>query len=108
MFHNIFDTVPERPVGNTANLYFVLDGGLNTVFGISVKNNCYFIAVMPLDIIPIYGVNITESLLLWSYYTMNKRASIKNEVKVGSVTNWSLWNCIRDIMKHGQHEAAYN
>ncbi|GBM29368.1 hypothetical protein AVEN_176001-1 [Araneus ventricosus] len=27
MFHNIFDTVPERPVGNTANLYFILDGG---------------------------------------------------------------------------------
>ncbi|GBL95737.1 hypothetical protein AVEN_681-1 [Araneus ventricosus] len=27
MFHNIFDTVPERPVGNTDNLYFVLDGG---------------------------------------------------------------------------------
>ncbi|GBL81394.1 hypothetical protein AVEN_143689-1 [Araneus ventricosus] len=27
MFHNIFDTVPERPVGNTDNLYFILDGG---------------------------------------------------------------------------------
>ncbi|GBM11314.1 hypothetical protein AVEN_13553-1 [Araneus ventricosus] len=27
MFHNIFDTVPERPVGNSDNLYFVLDGG---------------------------------------------------------------------------------
>ncbi|GBN12837.1 hypothetical protein AVEN_248780-1 [Araneus ventricosus] len=27
MFHNIFDIVPERPVGNTDNLYFVLDGG---------------------------------------------------------------------------------
>ncbi|GBO10243.1 hypothetical protein AVEN_88866-1 [Araneus ventricosus] len=27
MFHNIFDTVPERPVGNSGNLYFVLDGG---------------------------------------------------------------------------------
>ncbi|GBN08653.1 hypothetical protein AVEN_257544-1 [Araneus ventricosus] len=27
MFHNIFDTVPERTVGNTDNLYFVLDGG---------------------------------------------------------------------------------
>ncbi|GBM52988.1 hypothetical protein AVEN_74615-1 [Araneus ventricosus] len=27
MFHNIFDTVPERPVGNADNLYFVLDGG---------------------------------------------------------------------------------
>ncbi|GBM07392.1 hypothetical protein AVEN_26472-1 [Araneus ventricosus] len=27
MFYNIFDTVPERPVGNTDNLYFVLDGG---------------------------------------------------------------------------------
>ncbi|GBM28899.1 hypothetical protein AVEN_265286-1 [Araneus ventricosus] len=27
MFHNIFDTVPEQPVGNTDNLYFVLDGG---------------------------------------------------------------------------------
>ncbi|GBN23037.1 hypothetical protein AVEN_125434-1 [Araneus ventricosus] len=26
MFYNIFDTVPERPVGNTDNLYFVLDG----------------------------------------------------------------------------------
>ncbi|GBO42179.1 hypothetical protein AVEN_90358-1 [Araneus ventricosus] len=26
MFHNIFDTVPERPVGNTDNLYFILDG----------------------------------------------------------------------------------
>ncbi|GBM13279.1 hypothetical protein AVEN_226268-1 [Araneus ventricosus] len=27
MFHNIFDTVPERPVCNSDNLYFVLDGG---------------------------------------------------------------------------------
>ncbi|GBN74981.1 hypothetical protein AVEN_203365-1 [Araneus ventricosus] len=27
MFHNIFDIVPERPVGNTDNLYVVLDGG---------------------------------------------------------------------------------
>ncbi|GBL70431.1 hypothetical protein AVEN_31291-1 [Araneus ventricosus] len=27
MFYNIFDTVPERPVGNTDNLYIVLDGG---------------------------------------------------------------------------------
>ncbi|GBM97411.1 hypothetical protein AVEN_260344-1 [Araneus ventricosus] len=27
MLHNIFDTVPERPVGNSHNLYFVLDGG---------------------------------------------------------------------------------
>ncbi|GBL80664.1 hypothetical protein AVEN_197058-1, partial [Araneus ventricosus] len=27
MFHNIFDTVPERPAGNTDNVYFVLDGG---------------------------------------------------------------------------------
>ncbi|GBO42626.1 hypothetical protein AVEN_248455-1 [Araneus ventricosus] len=27
MFHNIFDTVPERPVGNTDDLYFILDGG---------------------------------------------------------------------------------
>ncbi|GBO28589.1 hypothetical protein AVEN_40479-1 [Araneus ventricosus] len=27
MFQNIFDTVPERPVGNTDNLYFILDGG---------------------------------------------------------------------------------
>ncbi|GBM03538.1 Putative inorganic phosphate cotransporter [Araneus ventricosus] len=27
MFHNIIDTVPERLVGNTDNLYFVLDGG---------------------------------------------------------------------------------
>ncbi|GBL83415.1 hypothetical protein AVEN_110714-1 [Araneus ventricosus] len=27
MFHNIFDTVPERPVGNTENLYFILNGG---------------------------------------------------------------------------------
>ncbi|GBL74050.1 hypothetical protein AVEN_230959-1 [Araneus ventricosus] len=27
MFYNIFDTVPERPVDNTDNLYFVLDGG---------------------------------------------------------------------------------
>ncbi|GBN81434.1 hypothetical protein AVEN_152541-1 [Araneus ventricosus] len=27
MFYNIFDTVPKRPVGNTDNLYFVLDGG---------------------------------------------------------------------------------
>ncbi|GBM72793.1 hypothetical protein AVEN_230348-1 [Araneus ventricosus] len=27
MFYNIFDTVPERPVGYTDNLYFVLDGG---------------------------------------------------------------------------------
>ncbi|GBN07879.1 hypothetical protein AVEN_6615-1 [Araneus ventricosus] len=27
MFCNIFYTVPERPVGNTDNLYFVLDGG---------------------------------------------------------------------------------
>ncbi|GBN19984.1 hypothetical protein AVEN_191421-1 [Araneus ventricosus] len=27
MFHNIFDIVPERTVGNTDNLYFVLDGG---------------------------------------------------------------------------------
>ncbi|GBN25156.1 hypothetical protein AVEN_65065-1 [Araneus ventricosus] len=26
MFYNVFDTVPERPVGNTENLYFVLDG----------------------------------------------------------------------------------
>ncbi|GBM44693.1 hypothetical protein AVEN_174663-1, partial [Araneus ventricosus] len=26
MFYNIFDTVPERPVGNTDNFYFVLDG----------------------------------------------------------------------------------
>ncbi|GBL90890.1 hypothetical protein AVEN_27996-1 [Araneus ventricosus] len=26
MLYNIFDTVPERPVGNTDNLYFVLDG----------------------------------------------------------------------------------
>ncbi|GBN56084.1 hypothetical protein AVEN_150191-1 [Araneus ventricosus] len=26
MFYDIFDTVPERPVGNTDNLYFVLDG----------------------------------------------------------------------------------
>ncbi|GBM21523.1 hypothetical protein AVEN_85336-1 [Araneus ventricosus] len=28
MFHNIFDTVPERPVGNSDDLHFVLDGGL--------------------------------------------------------------------------------
>ncbi|GBL93747.1 hypothetical protein AVEN_166785-1 [Araneus ventricosus] len=27
MFYNIFDTVPERLVGNTDNLYFALDGG---------------------------------------------------------------------------------
>ncbi|GBN69083.1 hypothetical protein AVEN_221789-1 [Araneus ventricosus] len=27
MFYNIFDTVPERPVDNTDNLYSVLDGG---------------------------------------------------------------------------------
>ncbi|GBM42637.1 hypothetical protein AVEN_221750-1 [Araneus ventricosus] len=27
MFLNIFDTVPERPVGNSDNLYFVLAGG---------------------------------------------------------------------------------
>ncbi|GBM47895.1 hypothetical protein AVEN_75319-1 [Araneus ventricosus] len=27
MFYNVFDTVPERPVGNTDNLYFVLYGG---------------------------------------------------------------------------------
>ncbi|GBN27632.1 hypothetical protein AVEN_12052-1 [Araneus ventricosus] len=27
MFYNIFDTVPERPFGNTDNLDFVLDGG---------------------------------------------------------------------------------
>ncbi|GBM29914.1 hypothetical protein AVEN_111223-1 [Araneus ventricosus] len=27
MIHNIFDTVIERPVGNTDNLYFILDGG---------------------------------------------------------------------------------
>ncbi|GBM40924.1 hypothetical protein AVEN_161571-1 [Araneus ventricosus] len=27
MFYNIFDIVPERPIGNTDNLYFVLDGG---------------------------------------------------------------------------------
>ncbi|GBM40927.1 hypothetical protein AVEN_161573-1 [Araneus ventricosus] len=27
MFYNIFYTVPERPVGNIDNLYFVLDGG---------------------------------------------------------------------------------
>ncbi|GBM05073.1 hypothetical protein AVEN_210787-1 [Araneus ventricosus] len=27
MFYNIFDTIPERPVGNTDNLYFVFDGG---------------------------------------------------------------------------------
>ncbi|GBM92515.1 hypothetical protein AVEN_123173-1 [Araneus ventricosus] len=27
MFHNIFDIVPERPVGNTDKLYFILDGG---------------------------------------------------------------------------------
>ncbi|GBN66048.1 hypothetical protein AVEN_154391-1 [Araneus ventricosus] len=27
MFYNIFDTVPEQLVGNTDNLYFVLDGG---------------------------------------------------------------------------------
>ncbi|GBL81254.1 hypothetical protein AVEN_143582-1 [Araneus ventricosus] len=27
MFHNMFDTVPKRPVGNIDNLYFVLDGG---------------------------------------------------------------------------------
>ncbi|GBM21522.1 hypothetical protein AVEN_68160-1 [Araneus ventricosus] len=27
MFHNIFDTVPERPVGNSDDLHFVLDGG---------------------------------------------------------------------------------
>ncbi|GBO38664.1 hypothetical protein AVEN_20634-1 [Araneus ventricosus] len=27
MFHNIFDTVRERPVGITDNLYFVLDLG---------------------------------------------------------------------------------
>ncbi|GBM38600.1 hypothetical protein AVEN_57664-1, partial [Araneus ventricosus] len=27
MFYNIIDTVPERPVGNTDNLYFVLDAG---------------------------------------------------------------------------------
>ncbi|GBN92590.1 hypothetical protein AVEN_189500-1 [Araneus ventricosus] len=27
MFYNIIDTVPERPVGNTENLYFILDGG---------------------------------------------------------------------------------
>ncbi|GBM79737.1 hypothetical protein AVEN_164480-1 [Araneus ventricosus] len=27
MFYNIFEAVPERPVGNTDNLYFVLDGG---------------------------------------------------------------------------------
>ncbi|GBN44770.1 hypothetical protein AVEN_91042-1 [Araneus ventricosus] len=25
MFHNIFDTVPERTVGNTDNLYLILD-----------------------------------------------------------------------------------
>ncbi|GBO03011.1 hypothetical protein AVEN_189506-1 [Araneus ventricosus] len=27
MFYNNFDTVPERPVGNTDNFYFVLDRG---------------------------------------------------------------------------------
>ncbi|GBN26700.1 hypothetical protein AVEN_259924-1 [Araneus ventricosus] len=27
MFYNIIATVPERPFGNTDNLYFVLDGG---------------------------------------------------------------------------------
>ncbi|GBM25097.1 hypothetical protein AVEN_96671-1 [Araneus ventricosus] len=27
MFHNIFDTVPQRPFGNFDNLYFILDGG---------------------------------------------------------------------------------
>ncbi|GBO11747.1 hypothetical protein AVEN_218881-1 [Araneus ventricosus] len=27
MFHNIFDTVPERPVDKSDNLYFILDGG---------------------------------------------------------------------------------
>ncbi|GBN52434.1 hypothetical protein AVEN_89000-1 [Araneus ventricosus] len=27
MFYNIFDTVPEQLVGNSDNLYFVLDGG---------------------------------------------------------------------------------
>ncbi|GBN03997.1 hypothetical protein AVEN_177858-1 [Araneus ventricosus] len=27
MFHNIFDTVPKRPVGKFDNLYFILDGG---------------------------------------------------------------------------------
>ncbi|GBN33912.1 hypothetical protein AVEN_169932-1 [Araneus ventricosus] len=27
MFHNMFDIVAERPVGNTDNLYYVLDGG---------------------------------------------------------------------------------
>ncbi|GBM32686.1 hypothetical protein AVEN_223469-1 [Araneus ventricosus] len=27
MFHNIFATVPERPVGNSDILHFVLDGG---------------------------------------------------------------------------------
>ncbi|GBN51729.1 hypothetical protein AVEN_82186-1 [Araneus ventricosus] len=27
MFYNIFDAVPELPVDNTDNLYFVLDGG---------------------------------------------------------------------------------
>ncbi|GBN24643.1 hypothetical protein AVEN_141943-1 [Araneus ventricosus] len=27
MFYDIIDTVTERPVGNTGNLHFVLDGG---------------------------------------------------------------------------------
>ncbi|GBM74340.1 hypothetical protein AVEN_51810-1 [Araneus ventricosus] len=27
MFYNIFDTVPERPVGNTDNLHLAFDGG---------------------------------------------------------------------------------
>ncbi|GBM72962.1 hypothetical protein AVEN_20000-1 [Araneus ventricosus] len=27
MFYNIFDTVPQRPVDNTDNFYFVFDGG---------------------------------------------------------------------------------
>ncbi|GBL75114.1 hypothetical protein AVEN_194373-1 [Araneus ventricosus] len=210
MFHNIFDTVPERPVGNSDSLYFVLDGGSlihrvvwpkketfatddanvhivktaietyekikkqvvvigqdvdllvllnaltpdymdilmlkegkdkikyrfysskdlrnsNLVIEYAREKSILFLhamsgcdttlgfygkgklqAVQLFNVRYICGVNVTKSLLLWPYYMMNKRASIKNEVKVVRVTNWSLWNCIKYIMKHGQHEATYN
>nr|CAD7432849.1 unnamed protein product [Timema monikensis] len=73
--------------------------GADTTFGVSVKNNCYLITVMLLDVRYVGGVNITKGPLLWPYYAMNKKASIKNKVQVVSATNWSLWNCIKYIIK---------
>nr|CAD7428907.1 unnamed protein product [Timema monikensis] len=58
--------------------------GADTTFGVSVKNNCYLITVMLLDVRYVGGVNITKGPLLWPYYAMNKKASIKNKVQVTS------------------------